>query len=180
MPEIEPPATIRKLVVGVDGSDGSTRALDWAIAEAVRSPASLELVTAWMFPMALGYVFAKTPDEVRQQVEQIATISVSGKDLRVQVDGITSDGIKTVVSYSVPYDGGTGKMDLKSSPAYDGISGRHNGTYKREIARLKNGKPVFTAISTVSSDGKTMSVFSKGISPVGRPVEAHVVYDKLN
>ncbi len=115
-----------------------------------------------------------------QPREQIATISVSGKDLRVQVDGITSDGIKTVVSYSVPYDGGTGKMDLKSSPAYDGISGRHNGTYKREIARLKNGKPVFTAISTVSSDGKTMSVFSKGISPVGRPVEAHVVYDKLN
>ena len=39
MPEIEPPATVRKLVVGVDGSDGSAKALDWAIAEAVRSPA---------------------------------------------------------------------------------------------------------------------------------------------
>ena len=77
MPEIEPTATVRKLVVGVDGSDGSTKALDWAIAEAVRSPASLELVTAWMFPMALGYVFAKTPDEVRQQVQQIIDISVS-------------------------------------------------------------------------------------------------------
>ncbi len=77
MPEIERPATVRKFVVGVDGSDGSTKALDWAIAEAVRSPASLELVTAWMFPMALGYVFTKTPDEVRQQVQQIADISVS-------------------------------------------------------------------------------------------------------
>ena len=77
MPEVEPPATVRRLVVGVDGSDGSTKALDWAIAEAVRSPASLELVTAWMFPMALGYVFAKTPDEVRQQVQQTAELSVS-------------------------------------------------------------------------------------------------------
>lgn len=77
MPEIEAPAIIRRIVVGVDGSDGSAKALDWAIAEAVRSPASLELVTAWMFPMALGYVFAKTPDEVRQQVQQIADTSVS-------------------------------------------------------------------------------------------------------
>jgi hypothetical protein len=54
----------RKIVVGVDGSDGSTKALDWAIAEATRYPAVLELATAWMFPMALGYVFARTPDEV--------------------------------------------------------------------------------------------------------------------
>ena len=54
MPEIEEPTTVQKFVVGIDGSDGSAKALDWAIAEAVRSPASLELVTAWMFPMALG------------------------------------------------------------------------------------------------------------------------------
>ena len=77
MPEIEAPATVRRFVVGVDGSDGSARALDWAIAEADRSPASLELVTAWTFPMALGYIFAKTPAEVRQQVQQIADMSVS-------------------------------------------------------------------------------------------------------
>ena len=67
----------RKIVIGVDGSDGSTKALDWAIAEALRAPAILELATAWMFPMALGYVFAKTPAEVRQQVQRIAELSVS-------------------------------------------------------------------------------------------------------
>jgi nucleotide-binding universal stress UspA family protein len=72
----EPTAT-RRIVVGVDGSEGSAKALDWAIAEATRFPACLELVTAWMFPMALGYVFARTPDEVRQQVQRIADTSVS-------------------------------------------------------------------------------------------------------
>ncbi|MFZ0251428.1 MAG: universal stress protein [Acidimicrobiales bacterium] len=77
MPEGEDPAKIQKFVVGVDGSDGSGKALDWAVAEAIRSQASLELVTAWMFPMALGYVFAKTPDEVRQQVQRIADMSVA-------------------------------------------------------------------------------------------------------
>lgn len=77
MPDIGDRSSIRKIVVGIDGSDGSAKALDWAIAEAVRSPASLELVTAWMFPMALGYVFAKTPAEVRQQVQEIADMSVA-------------------------------------------------------------------------------------------------------
>jgi nucleotide-binding universal stress UspA family protein len=75
--DLEEPTATRRIVVGVDGSEGSAKALDWAIAEATRFPACLELVTAWMFPMALGYVFAKTPDEVRQQVQRIADRSVS-------------------------------------------------------------------------------------------------------
>lgn len=77
MPDLEEPTATRRIVVGVDGSEGSAKALDWVIAEATRFPASLELVTAWMFPMALGYVFARTPDEVRQQVQRIADTSVS-------------------------------------------------------------------------------------------------------
>jgi nucleotide-binding universal stress UspA family protein len=77
MPELEEHVATRRIVVGVDGSEGSTKALNWAIGEATRSSASLELVTAWLFPMALGYVFAKWPDEVREQVQRIAVTSVS-------------------------------------------------------------------------------------------------------
>jgi nucleotide-binding universal stress UspA family protein len=77
MPEVEEPTLARRIVVGVDGSNGSGTALDWAIAEAIRFPAFLELATAWVFPMALGYAFAKTPDEVRQEVHHIAGKAVS-------------------------------------------------------------------------------------------------------
>lgn len=126
-----------------------------------------------MNPTKSSYVRGAPPRE------QVATITITGIDLRVQVDGITPEGTKTVVSYAVPYEGGTGKMDLKSSPAYDGVTGRHLGIRVREISRWKNGKAVFTALSTVSPDGKTMSVHSSGISPVGKPVDAFVVYDKL-
>ena len=43
------------IVVGVDGSDGSDHALEWAAAEAHSRNASLKLVTAWHLPtMAYG------------------------------------------------------------------------------------------------------------------------------
>jgi len=54
----------RHIVVGVDGSSSSGRAIDWAIAEAQRTGDSLRLVSAWMFPMALGYAFTTTVHEV--------------------------------------------------------------------------------------------------------------------
>jgi len=110
--------------------------------------------------------------------EQIATITVHGRDMNVKVAAITAEGKKTVVHYSIPYDGGMGKMS-ETTPAYDGILGRHIGPNEREISRLKGGKVVFTARSVVSDDGKSMATFSKGVSPTGKPVEAHLVYDKV-
>lgn len=44
------PPTIRRIVVGVDGSDGATHALAFAIAEAERWDADLEVVAAWEYP----------------------------------------------------------------------------------------------------------------------------------
>lgn len=44
------------IVVGVDGSEGANRALDWAAAEAGRSGAELAIVGAWSFGGHLGSV----------------------------------------------------------------------------------------------------------------------------
>jgi nucleotide-binding universal stress UspA family protein len=55
-----------RIVVGVDGSLASDRALEWAVGEAGRTGASLHLVSAWIFPMALGYAFTATVHDVRQ------------------------------------------------------------------------------------------------------------------
>jgi len=59
----------RTIVVGVDGSPAAQRALRWAAAEAERTGASLRLVSAWMFPMALGYAFTTTVDDVRRSAQ---------------------------------------------------------------------------------------------------------------
>jgi nucleotide-binding universal stress UspA family protein len=59
----------RRIVVGIDGSPPADRALDWAIGEAQRRAASLHLVAAWLYPMALGYAFTTTVADVRQSAQ---------------------------------------------------------------------------------------------------------------
>ena len=110
--------------------------------------------------------------------EQIVTIKVVGAELSVRVDAVTAEGVKTVVYYTVPLEGGKGKM-FETSPAYDGISGKHTGPNDREIIRWKDGKEVFNARSTVAPDGKTMIGYTTGVSPLGKPVEARLFYEKL-
>ncbi len=61
----------RRIVVGVDGSPASERALDWAVAEAQRTGGSLHVVCAWVFPMALGYAFTTTVHDVRQAAQDV-------------------------------------------------------------------------------------------------------------
>lgn len=46
-----------KIIVGVDGSDDSRRALAWALAEADLRNADLHVVIAWAFPYAWGRGF---------------------------------------------------------------------------------------------------------------------------
>jgi hypothetical protein len=110
--------------------------------------------------------------------EQLVTMKEVNGNLSVRVDAITADGSKTVVFYEVPLEGGKGKM-FETSPAYDGISGKHLGPNEREIIRWKDGKEVFNARSTVAPDGKSMVGFTKGVSPLGKPVEATLFYEKL-
>ena len=57
------------IVVGVDGSEGATRALDWAAAEAARSGAELSVLGAWSFGGHLGAVPAPA-DEARRVVQE--------------------------------------------------------------------------------------------------------------
>jgi nucleotide-binding universal stress UspA family protein len=44
-------AELRKIVVGVDGSEASAAALRWAWDEAARAHADLEVVSAWTYPL---------------------------------------------------------------------------------------------------------------------------------
>jgi nucleotide-binding universal stress UspA family protein len=74
---LEPPPSPHRIVVGIDGSVESARALEWAITQAKQSGAVLDIVTAWMFPMAIGYAFTTTVDEVRQKARSLVDEAIS-------------------------------------------------------------------------------------------------------
>ena len=81
-----------RIVVGVDGSEASGRALTWAIGEAQRAGGTLRLVSAWMFPMALGYAFTTTVHEVREAAQDVvdqAATRVAEMAPEVPVNGET-------------------------------------------------------------------------------------------
>ncbi|HMD45290.1 MAG TPA: universal stress protein [Acidimicrobiales bacterium] len=72
-------ATQRRVVVGLDGSETSKSALEWAIIEAKALDAVLVLFNAWMVPMAVapGYV-GFWPD-----LEKVATEILADAETRV-------------------------------------------------------------------------------------------------
>lgn len=68
-----------RIVVGVDGSQGASNALEWAIAEARLRVARLRIVTAWHVPIgaygAPGFAPAVSPslrESLGQEAERIA------------------------------------------------------------------------------------------------------------
>ncbi|MHB1584517.1 MAG: universal stress protein [Acidimicrobiales bacterium] len=83
------PAT-RRIVVGVDGSDGSTQALEWAAGEAGRTGATLELHTAYG-PGGVLTTPASTERAMRRLVEQ-STAHVHESAPNVDTVGLTHEG----------------------------------------------------------------------------------------
>jgi hypothetical protein len=109
--------------------------------------------------------------------QQITTITVTGDQTRIRIEGIAADGTPTLVDYMIPTNGGMGKM--AKSQAYDGVSAKMLGPGEREIDRLKDGKVVYTVVGKVSADGKSITTVSKGLNPLGQPTENTGVYDRL-
>ena len=68
---------MQRIVVGVDGSENSRHALDWAIAEARLREASVEVVNAWDVPFAVGFGFAPvSPSAYEGKAYEDAAVSL--------------------------------------------------------------------------------------------------------
>ena len=74
---LSPSASQHRIVVGIDGSSESAGALDWAVTQAQQTGALLHIVSAWMFPMAIGYAFTTTVDEVRDKARSLVDEAIS-------------------------------------------------------------------------------------------------------
>jgi nucleotide-binding universal stress UspA family protein len=79
----------RRIVVGVDESDASVDALRWAVADAVRNPAVLDIVGVWdVEPINLGIEQAIITSPHGQPVERLARLDQVIEWIRPERDGV--------------------------------------------------------------------------------------------
>jgi hypothetical protein len=103
-------------------------------------------------------------------------IEAAGDGTKVTADTVLSDGTSRRISYTATYDGKDSKVT--GSPDYDMVSIKRTAPSTTEGERKKGGRVLQTFKRTVSADGKTMTVMSKGISGGGQKVDNVLVYDK--
>jgi nucleotide-binding universal stress UspA family protein len=95
------------IVVGVDGSPGSGRALRWALAEANRSGAELEAVTVWTWDGLEGPMLAATnPAAQRDHADQVSAhevqtaVAEAGTPARVNRTVVEGHPVRELISAS--------------------------------------------------------------------------------
>jgi nucleotide-binding universal stress UspA family protein len=92
---------MQRIVVGVDGSENSRRALDWALEEARLRQAHVEVVHAWDAPFVVGFGTAPVGgtasvpaayEEEAQRVLDEMTAATDTRDLAFPIEKIVVRG----------------------------------------------------------------------------------------
>lgn len=125
------------IVVGVDGSEDSDRALDWAINEARLRSARLRLVAAWHIPLTVysgpGYVPAvgsrESFEELAKEAADLAVKRVG--DTGVEADSVVREGqaAEVLLEESVGAD-----MLVVGSRGHGGFTGLLLGSVSAQCA----------------------------------------------
>jgi hypothetical protein len=99
----------------------------------------------------------------------------TGKGMKVAIDAVMADGpIKW--GYSNGRDGK--ETPVTGNAAYDTVSVTQDSATEGTIVYKKAGKTAVTAKTSVSKDGKTMTVTSTGTNPAGQAMHNVAVYTK--
>lgn len=103
-------------------------------------------------------------------------IEAAGKGLKVAVDAVGPDGKAMKWGWTGTEDGK--EFAITGNPAYD--AGATTRTSPKEATNVykKAGKAVVTAKSSISADGKTLTMTSTGTNPKGEAINNVVVYIK--
>ncbi|HZT67067.1 MAG TPA: universal stress protein [Acidimicrobiales bacterium] len=86
----------KRIVVGVDGSEVSMRALEWAVGQCRLTGARLRAVTAWQLPVVYGYPvpFPEGYDPAAEAERALAAAvgTALGSSPDIEVDRVVGEG----------------------------------------------------------------------------------------
>jgi nucleotide-binding universal stress UspA family protein len=80
-----------RIVAGFDGSPSSLDALTWAVRQAERTSASLEVVMCWDWPSSYGWA-VPVPEDFDPEDDIRATLETALAPLRTAQTGVVIDG----------------------------------------------------------------------------------------
>jgi len=104
-------------------------------------------------------------------------IEAAGAGTKVTVDQVAADGGKVHWEFTANYDGKDSPV-TGNNPNADTVARKRIDANTVETVSKKGGKVTTTQTSTVSADGKTRTVTTKGTNAEGKPVHNVAVYER--
>ena len=103
-------------------------------------------------------------------------ITGAGKGLKIDIDAVSGDGKPMKWMYANERDGKD--TPVTGNPAYDTVSVMQNSPTEGTITYKKGGKAIATAKTSLSKDGKTLTVTTTGTDPTGQAMNNVALYTK--
>ena len=125
-----------QIVVGIDGSESSSQALEWALDEAERRQARLQVVHAWDAPFEPTWgTMGSTSQNMNQPARRLTDDEVAARvpdTTRVPVDKLIVRGsaAATLVDLSKDAD-----LVVVGSRGHGGFAGLHLGSVSQQVAQ---------------------------------------------
>lgn len=95
---------------------------------------------------------------------------------RLVARGVSWDKKPTLVKYAARYDGKD--YEITGSLGGDKISLRRIDSHTTESSQKRNGKAAIVATRTVSADGQTLTVVSKGTTAEGQEIDSILIFER--
>jgi hypothetical protein len=104
-------------------------------------------------------------------------IEAVGAGIKAVVDQTLADGTTRHYEFTANYDGKDSPV-VGNNPDADMVARTRINANTIQTVSKKNGKVATTQTSTVSADGKTRTVTTKGVNGAGQTVNNVAVYEK--
>jgi len=125
---------------------------------------------SWKLDEAKSKISAGAPKNTRVVYE------AAGDSVKVIVDGVDADGKPSHNEWTGKFDGKD--YPLTGDPTADTRSYKQIDPSTLELTNKKGGKVIVSGKITVSADGKTRTVSTKGMDTNGKKVATTAVYNK--
>jgi hypothetical protein len=107
------------------------------------------------------------------------TVSADGDAVTYKFEGVGADGTAFSFSFTSKYDGKDAEVTGAGMPyGADHIAIKQVNSHETTSTLKKGDKIVGSTTATVSHDGKTATLTSKGTDANGKPVKSVSIYDK--